>query len=183
MDIPTLKGLKDTIQVITPWNTSDLIKKANKENMAELRPWQEIDISGTRITATPAKHWGARNIYDIWRGYVGYVIEAEDATVYVAGDTGYGEHFKEIARRFSIDIACLPIGAYRPFWVRINHLSPSDAIRGFKDLNAHIMIPVHWGTFRLSLERPEDPIKELRSIMDGLPIKILYPGEGIDFPQ
>ncbi len=114
---------------------------------------------------------------------MGYVIETDCATVYVAGDTGYGGHFKAISGRFNIDVACLPIGCYRPFWFRLNHLSPSDAIRAFKDLKADMMVPVHWGTFRLSLERLGEPVRDLKRIMDGLPIKILKPGQGLTYSR
>lgn len=180
-DIPTLKGLRDDIKVILPCNTKDLAAKAGKYRVLELRPWEHIKIDALSITATPGRHWGARNIYDIWRGYLGYVIVGDEASVYIAGDTGYGRHFKEIASCFKIDVAVLPIGAYKPFWFRLNHLSPKDAIRAFHTLNARIMIPVHWGSFRLSFERVNTPIRDLLSVMDNLPVKILRPGEAIEY--
>ena len=183
MDIPTLRALDNSVLVISAWNTSDIVRKAGKKDIIEMRPWQQVHIPGATITATPAKHWGARNVYDFWRGYVGYIVTTEEATVYVAGDTGYGRHFNAISRHSRIDVACLPIGCYRPFWFRINHLSPSDSIMAFKDLRAEIMVPVHWGAFRLSLEALEDPVKDLKEIMGELPIKILNPGEGFTYSR
>ncbi|MCD6570816.1 MAG: MBL fold metallo-hydrolase [Deltaproteobacteria bacterium] len=184
LDIPTLEGLRDDIRVILPWNTKDLAIKAGKYRVVELRPWEHIRIGAIKITAAPGKHWGARNIYDMWRGYLGYVIECGEGSVYIAGDTGYGGHFKEIALGFDIDVAVLPIGAYKPFWFRINHMSPKDAIKAFYDLKARIMIPVHWGAFRLSMEGINTPIKDLLSIItDDFPVKILQPGDVIEYSR
>jgi L-ascorbate metabolism protein UlaG (beta-lactamase superfamily) len=180
-DIPTLKGLKRDISVVLPWNTSDLARKAGKKKIIELKPWQNTTVDGITITATKVKHWGARNVIDEWRGYLGYVIETREGNVFIAGDTGYGRHFKDIAEKFSIDVAVLPIGAYRPFFFRINHMSPKDAVKAFHDLKAKLMIPVHWGAFRLSLEKIDDPIKDLLPLINGLPVKILQPGEAIEY--
>ena len=41
------------------------------------------------------------------------------------------------------------------------HTSPADALRAFSDLNARWMIPMHYGTFRLSHEPMEEPLQLL----------------------
>lgn len=87
----------------------------------------------------------------------GYVIASRDGTIYFSGDTGYGPFLKEIGARFSIDVALLPIGAYKPYeWFRNIHLHPTTALQAFVDLKARHLIPVHWGTFKIS----DEPLKE-----------------------
>ena len=41
------------------------------------------------------------------------------------------------------------------------HTSPEDAVQGFLDLGAERMIPMHYGTFRLSHEPMEEPVPRL----------------------
>jgi L-ascorbate metabolism protein UlaG (beta-lactamase superfamily) len=65
----------------------------------------------------------------------GYVIERDSKVIYFAGDTGYGEHFKEISSHFLLNAAMLPIGAYKPHeWFREIHLNPQTAMKAFLDL-------------------------------------------------
>lgn len=84
-------------------------------------------------------------------------MKSNDRVVYFSGDTGYGEFLKEIAAKFSIDVALLPIGAYKPYdWLKDIHLNPKTAIQAFLDLRATHLVPIHWGTFKIS----DEPIGE-----------------------
>ena len=55
----------------------------------------------------------------------------------------------------------MPIGAYSPDNFRSVHTSPEDALQGFLDLRAHVMVPMHFGTFRLSAEPVAEPLPRL----------------------
>ena len=55
----------------------------------------------------------------------------------------------------------LPIGAYDPPSFRAVHTSPEDAMQAFVDLKADHMIPMHYGTFKLSHEPMEEPVQRL----------------------
>ena len=72
-------------------------------------------------------------------------------------DTAYFEGFKEIGQRHAIDVALLPIGAYDPPTGRDVHMNPEEAVRAFIDLGAQRMVPMHYGTFRLSYEPLHEP--------------------------
>jgi hypothetical protein len=88
----------------------------------------------------------------------GYILRSTDCTVFFSGDTGYGTFLKDIGSRFSIDIALLPIGAYKPYkWFKNIHLHPTTALQAFLDLNARHLIPIHWGTFKISDEPLAEP--------------------------
>src|ERR1035441_3888449 len=56
----------------------------------------------------------------------------------------------EIGRRLSPELALLPIGAYNPPTFRNVHTNPADATHAFLDLKSRWMVPMHYGTFRLS---------------------------------
>jgi len=76
-------------------------------------------------------------------------------------DTAYFGGFREIGNRLRPRGALLPIGAYKPASYRNVHTSPEDAVRAFIDLGAEWMVPMHYGTFRLSHEPMEEPVQLL----------------------
>jgi L-ascorbate metabolism protein UlaG (beta-lactamase superfamily) len=124
----------------------------------EGRTWETIEEDGLRITPVPVQHFGGRYGFDVlWgppRPWTGYVIEYKGTTVFFSGDTGYNpEFFKEIGRRFHIDVALLPIAPVEPrdFMKRV-HTDPAEALQAFEDLGAKIMIPIHHDTFFQGLE-------------------------------
>jgi L-ascorbate metabolism protein UlaG (beta-lactamase superfamily) len=147
--------------LIVPENVGDLVFDLGFDQVIELSWWQEMQLQGTRITATPAKHWGARVIRDMHRGYGGYVLSSGDHSIYHSGDTAYFDGFAEIGERLHPEVALLPIGAYQPESFRNVHASPEDALRGFVDMGAQTMIPMHFGTFKLSQEPVDEPVKRL----------------------
>jgi L-ascorbate metabolism protein UlaG (beta-lactamase superfamily) len=148
--------------LIVPSNCADLVSDLGYERIVELSWWEEFQLgAATRITATPARHWGARVIRDMHRGYGGYVLDDGSHSIYHSGDTAYFSGFAEIGERLHPQVALLPIGAYYPDSFRAVHTSPEDALRGFVDMGAQTMIPMHFGTFKLSQEPMDEPVKRL----------------------
>jgi L-ascorbate metabolism protein UlaG (beta-lactamase superfamily) len=61
-----------------------------------------------------------------------------------------------------IDLALLPIGAYEPRWfMKDIHMNPAEAVRAHLDLAARRSIAMHFGTFQLTPEGIEEPVREL----------------------
>ncbi len=149
--------------LIVPDKVTDLVCDLGFERVVELKWWEELQLKGTRVTATPAKHWGARVIRDMHRGYGGYCLNGGGHSIYHSGDTAYFGGFHEIGRRLDPDVALLPIGAYHPENFRAVHTSPEDALRAFADMGSRHMIPMHFGTFKLSQEPIDEPVKRLLS--------------------
>jgi L-ascorbate metabolism protein UlaG (beta-lactamase superfamily) len=118
-------------------------------------------ISGLDVTMTPCKHWGARFFKDTHRGFGGYVIRGGGHTLYHSGDTAYFDGFRKIGERLKPEVALLPIGAYSPDNYRGVHTSPEEALQAFLDVGAQRMIPMHYGTFRLSQEPMDEPVQRL----------------------
>ena len=124
--------------------------------------WDEWEHEGLKITFTPAKHWGARVLHDRHRGYGGYVVEFEGRQVYHCGDSAYFAGFREIGRRLAPEIALLPIGAYDPPSGRDHHMGPEHAVQAFKELKSKLLIPMHFGTYRMSYEPMHEPEERLK---------------------
>ena len=71
----------------------------------------------------------------------------------------------QIGDRLAPEIALLPIGAYHPESFRHVHMGPDEAVKAFKDLRAKVLVPMHFGTFKLSFESLEEPPRWLREIV------------------
>ena len=75
----------------------------------------------------------------------------------------YAGFFREIRQRLGpIDLALLPIGAYEPRWfMRSVHMNPAEAVQAHLDLGAPERIGMHFGTFQLTTEGIDEPIRAL----------------------
>jgi L-ascorbate metabolism protein UlaG (beta-lactamase superfamily) len=146
---------------VVPWGVEDLVSDLGFARVVTLEWWQTKSIGGLDITMTPCKHWGARLFKDTHRGFGGYVIHGGGHTLYHSGDTAYFDGFTKIGSRLKPEVALLPIGAYRPDSYRGVHTCPEEALQAFLDLGARRMIPMHYGTFRLSQEPMEEPLERL----------------------
>jgi L-ascorbate metabolism protein UlaG (beta-lactamase superfamily) len=149
--------------LIVPANCIDLVSDLGFDRVVELNWWEKLELEKITVTATPAKHWGARVIRDMQRGYGGYMLNGDGHSIYHSGDTAYFGGFAEIGQRLHPEVALLPIGAYYPDSFRAVHTSPEDALRGFIEMGAQYMIPMHFGTFKLSQEPIDEPVKRLLS--------------------
>ncbi len=143
--------------IVVPRHVPDLISDLGYQRVVELDWWQEHRENSLGVIHVPSRHWGARVIHDMHRGYGGYVLRTPRHSVYHAGDTAYFEGFREIGERLRPELALLPIGAYHPPSFRNVHTSPADAVRAFLDLRAQWMVPMHYGSFRLSHEPMDEP--------------------------
>ena len=146
---------------VVPWGVEDLVSDLGFSRVVTLEWWQTKSIGGLELTMTPCKHWGARFFKDTHRGFGGYVIRGGGHALYHSGDTAYFDGFTHIGKRLKPEVALLPIGAYRPDSYRGVHTCPEEALQAFLDLGARRMIPMHYGTFRLSQEPMEEPVERL----------------------
>ncbi|MGA2903977.1 MAG: MBL fold metallo-hydrolase [Candidatus Korobacteraceae bacterium] len=148
--------------IVVPRHVRDLVGDLGYGRIVELDWWKQLLLGHLEITHVPSRHWGARILRDMYRGYGGYVLRAAQHSLYHAGDTAYFEGFREIGERLRPEVALLPIGAYHPASYRSMHTSPEDAVQAFVDLGARWMVPMHYGTFRLSHEPVEEPVQRLK---------------------
>jgi len=170
----SLDKLPKNGSMIFPEGLAAYVPDFGFKDVFELKPWDTIEKDSIRITAVPVQHFNGRYGFDrSWMGdlgYTGYVFEYKGISVFFAGDTGYNsEFFKEIGRRFKIDLAIIPIA---PSWgVGFGgevHVSPLGALEIFKDVGARFMLPIHFGTMLFgSGANPQGPIDQLRAAATG----------------
>ena len=167
--------------IVIPHHVFDLVSDLGFEEIIELDWWNHFRHGGLTVTHVPSRHWGARILKDSHRGYGGYVLRSEKHSVYHAGDTAYFSGFREIGQRLSPEVALLPIGAYNPEQFRNVHTSPGDATRAFLDLNSRWMVPMHYGSFRLSHEPMDEPLQllEKEARWAGIEDRVVVMEEGV----
>ncbi|MBN8709666.1 MAG: MBL fold metallo-hydrolase [Verrucomicrobia bacterium 61-8] len=157
LDKRTLRAVARDQPIVVPQNVGNLVHGLGFDQVHEMKSWDTFEHGSLKITMTPAKHWGARVLHDSHRGFGGFIIEYGGRSVFHCGDTAYFDGFREIGERVPVEIALLPIGAYDAPTKRDVHMNPEQAIQAFLELGAKTMIPMHFGTFRLSYEPLDEP--------------------------
>ena len=105
-------------------------------------------------------------------------MEANGKKVYFGADSGYSPTFKEVGERFGpIDLALLECGAYNERWANI-HMMPEETAQAALDVQARVLMPVHWGKFSLALHSWTEPIERLSAKAKELGLPLLTPRIG-----
>ncbi len=178
---PTLRRLPHPKIGVMPRGVGDLAHDLGFARIIELDWWESFSQRDWKVTFTPSQHWGARTLADHHRGYGGFVLEHQGRKIYHAGDSAYFDGFKEISKRLAPEIALLPIGAYHPESFRRVHMGPDEAVKAFKELGARWLVPMHYGTFKLSFEDLNEPPRWLIEIAvkENLTAKLRMLDEGV----
>ncbi|NHM31361.1 MBL fold metallo-hydrolase [Neobacillus terrae] len=186
LDFPTLKKLKGNPQYFVPIGLGSLFRKKGYRRLKEMNWWDQTEFEGIQLHFVPAQHWTRRTLTDINTSHWGgWVFQTPEETFYFVGDTGYFPAFKEIGNRFSIDTVFMPIGAYEPEWfMRVSHISPEDSVTAFKELNAKVFVPMHYGAYRLADDTGPEALERLNQAWgkEQLPkekLKVLNIGETV----
>jgi len=174
-DLRTLRSIAERFDpvVITPLGNGPLVRSAGIRQVEELDWWQETTrLPQLPITLTPAHHFSARTPFDRNRAlWGGFMLVVEGRRLYFAGDTAYAPVFPDIRRRLGpIDLAILPIGAYEPRWfMKSVHMNPAEAVQVHLELEASESIGMHFGTFQLTAEGIDEPLRALEEALRATP--------------
>lgn len=98
----------------------------------------------------------------------GILLNAEGKTIYHAGDTALFSDMKLIGEDYPIDVAFLPIGDNYT-------MGPKDAAKAVTFLEPRMAVPIHYNTFPLIKQDPNDFLSLLD---DGVGL-IMQPGDFI----
>jgi L-ascorbate metabolism protein UlaG (beta-lactamase superfamily) len=150
--------------IVTPSGNGALVRSSGIRLVEELDWWQEAKTSALPIALTPAQHFSARSPLDRNRAlWGGFMLVAGGAHIFFAGDTAYAPFFRDVRRRLApIDLALLPIGAYEPRWfMQTVHMNPAEAVQAHLDLEASESIGMHFGTFQMTTEGIDEPLRAL----------------------
>lgn len=166
LDTATLQRLDKGAVLIVPDGLQEDVRGLGFREVRGLTQGETTTVRGAAVTAVPVQHWGTA---------CGYLIRKGKA-VYFAGDTGLFAGMRAIGEQGTIDLALLPIGAYRPHLsfvpgasraMRRVHMAPEDVPPVAEMLDAGLVVPVHWGTFKLTGEPIDEPLERLQRVIRG----------------
>ena len=158
LDLPSLKTLPRSAVVVGCPGCRDLIEPLGFRDVRTLDWGESTVVKGLKITAMGARHWGARWPWEADRGYNSYVIDKDGCRMLLACDSALTPLFAALRDDPPL-VAAFSIGAYDP-WIR-HHANPEQVWEMFQETGARYLIPIHWGTFKLSWEPMEEPIRRL----------------------
>jgi L-ascorbate metabolism protein UlaG (beta-lactamase superfamily) len=141
-----------------------------------------FQIDELRLTATPARHFSGRFLSRNNTLWSSWVIAGPRHRAFFGGDTGYTRSFTDIgAQHGPFDLTLLPIGAYNKAWPDI-HMNPEEAVAAHLDLHGGgaggIMVPIHWGTFRLAPHPWAEPADRLLQAAASAWVTVAVPKPG-----
>ena len=179
LDYHSIIALKDkTEQFITPLKVGDRMISwgVDSHKVTQLDWWQEVSFGELTFIATPAQHFSGRGVFDrdktLWAGWV---IRSTDSNIFYTGDSGYFGGFKQIGEKYGpFDIAVVETGAYNDLWPDI-HMLPEQSLQTHLDLQGKAMMPVHNGTFDLSLHDWYEPFERVLDAANTHKVKLLTP--------
>ncbi len=154
-----------------PAGLGQLVREEAGEDamVTEFDWWQSHRAEGLEVTATPSQHWSGRGLTDRYKTlWASWLVRIDDFSLWFGGDTGYNAvQFAQIGQKFpNINLALIPIGAYSPrSFMKDMHVDPREAVQIHKDIGAAQSVAIHWGTFPLSAEAPQDPPLLLRQAL------------------
>lgn len=126
-----------------------------------------------RLQLTPAWHGSSVLGENLYLGCpCGFVVNLEDKYIYHAGDTGLFGDMQLIGKKYSLDLALLPIGDNFV-------MGPDDAVTAAEFLGPKTVIPMHYNTFDIIKQDP-NLFKEKVEAATGSKCIILEPGQEIN---
>jgi len=131
---------------------------------------QAMNIGGTiklgdgiELYMTPALHTSNRGAPS------GFVLSTPEGTIYHAGDTALFGDMRLIGELFDIDVALLPIGS-------VFTMGPREAAWAVQLLRARRVVPMHYNTFPLIKQDPEDFKRRVEAVSNAR-VYVMRPGD------
>jgi len=179
LDKQAIKQLEHKVDTfVTPLKVGDHLRSwgVTDNKIMELNWWQHIQLDSLKITATPAQHFSGRGLFDrdqtLWASWV---IQGWDSNIFFSGDSGYFDGFKQIGEKYGpFDITLMETGAYHRLWSDI-HMMPEQSLQAHIDVKGKVMVPIHNGTFDLSLHDWFEPLETIHQLADENGVEIRTP--------
>lgn len=163
---------------IVPLGLAGLVRYhcGDDQRIIEADWWESIHHGNLSVTLTPARHWSNRyrKTYtrnrSLWCGF--YLKSPGGPSIYYVGDSAKSGCFAGIRARLGApDVALLPIGAYKPDWIRNGHISPAEAVEAYRQLQPGQAIACHFGTWQLANEGYQETLDDLKKALQdaGIP--------------
>lgn len=163
LDYETIKAIDQKVDAyLVPLGVENHLERwgIDEDKVQNFAWWEDTKINGLSITSTPARHYSNRSITDRFSTLWGsWVLKSDTCQLYISGDSGYGTHYEEIKKRFGkFDVVLVDSGQYDITWPEV-HMNPEEAYQAAKILEADVIMPIHWGAFKLANHPWDDPVE------------------------
>ena len=168
LDRTFLRALPPTTPILIPKRMLFALWHAG-HNVIRQQTWQPYTFGEITITPVPAVHPAIA---------VGFVIESEGKCVYFAGDTYFRPFMNEIRRKFTLDVALMPVTTY----LIPMTMGEKEAVLAVEALDPKVVIPIHLGIqprspFMRTRQSPESFQQRLQQAGSKTQVVLLREGE------
>ncbi len=186
LDYPTIKGLENKVkQVVAPLGVGSYFTQWGwpKEKVFE-GEWGSVfdDNNGMQVHILPSRHFSGRLLDRNRTLWASFALITPQHRYYLSGDTGYGEHFRNIGEALGpFDLAVLECGQYNVQWANI-HMMPEQTAQAGVDLQAKAVMAAHNSKFKLAYHPWKEPLDRVSKASEGKPYRLLTPliGQRVD---
>lgn len=173
LDYKAIKQIKNKVgHFYVPLGVkAHLLRWGVQNNKVSEYDWYEDEKITTehgnlQLVFAPTRHFSGRGINNhretLWGSWI---VKSSELSVYFSGDGGYSPEFAKIGKIYGeFDIAFIEDGAYNVRWQDV-HMLPEQSAQAGIDLQAKVVLPIHWGKFDLSTHEWRDPVRRIKAAM------------------
>lgn len=177
MDYATLRDLRERVKhVYCPLGIADYLRYWDypDDRITEMDWYDQSKRAELIVDCLPSRHFSNRLLgrgnQTLWASFM---VEYAGRKVYIGGDGGYDQRFREIYDRFGpVDLAFLENGQYNDNW-RYIHTTPTDLERVMLDLQPKQVFTVHHNKYALSVHPWREPQEVAQAIADKHHLRLL----------
>ena len=182
LDYPTLKKIDSKVkQYVVPLGVECHLERfgVDESKISNMAWWESETYGELTIACTPARHYSGRYMLDNFSTlWCSYALLTENHKIFLSGDTGYDDHFKQIHEKYGdFDIVFTDGAQYDLRWPSV-HMNPEEAYKSLEILGAEYAVPVHWAAFRLANHPWDDSVQRLVKAAENGKVTILTPKLG-----
>ena len=127
--------MKDTVLVLP----TNLLEKAlydgfERDNIVTVEPNKSYHVKGIKFSTVPSYNIN-KQFHPKENNWVGYLIEMDDLTYYIAGDTDITEENKQV----KCDVAFVPVGG-------VYTMTYEEAAKLINEIKPRVAVPIHYGS-------------------------------------
>ena len=129
------KVIKDNTTIVVPKDLEDMVLQFGfaKEHIIVVSPNKEYSVLGINFKTIPAYNTN-KNFHPKSNEWVGYIVNLDQTTYYIAGDTDITEENRQV----KCDVAFVPIGGTYT-------MTYSEAAELINEIKPKIVVPIHYG--------------------------------------
>ena len=129
------KVIKDNTTIVVPKDLEDRVLQFGfaKEHIIVVSPNEEYSVLGINFKTIPAYNTN-KNFHPKSNEWVGYIVNLDQTTYYIAGDTDITEENRQV----KCDVAFVPIGGTYT-------MTYSEAAELINEIKPQIAVPIHYG--------------------------------------